>query len=392
MTEGMTAEKKRIVVLGSTGSVGTNVLDVVSKHREYFEVVGVAAGRNVDRLLEQCRDCPDAHVAVSDQQSYRKIVGILPDAKRRTVGPGSEALLDLIERTQPDLVVNCLVGFVGLRPTLFALAAGISIALANKEAVVAGGELLRREANATGAAIVPIDSEHVAITQCIAGSPISDVRKVYLTASGGALREYPLDRMDTVGREDVLAHPTWNMGDKITVDSATMLNKGLEVIEAHWLFDLPYEKIGVVIHPQSIVHSLVEFRDNSIIAQMGVPDMRLPILYALSYPKRIDATLVRSLPSEFPPLSFAQVEEERYPCFGLAVRAAKAGGNAPTILNSANEIAVGAFLADKIRYVDIYKVIETALDSIPEGDVDSFEDVLETDRRTRSCLHEKFGI
>jgi 1-deoxy-D-xylulose-5-phosphate reductoisomerase len=294
--------------------------------------------------------------------------------------------------TAPDLLVNCLVGFVGLMPTLAALTAGIPVALANKEAVVTGGEILIEASRKSGASIIPIDSEHVALSQCLAGSKIDDVKQVFLTASGGALRDRSLDKMADVKIDDVLAHPTWRMGDKITVDSATLLNKGFEVIEAHWLFGLPFEKIKVVIHPQSIIHCLVEFKDNSILSQLGTPDMRLPILYALTYPQRIETTVARSRITDFPSLTLRELDEERYPCFSLALRVARAGGNAPTVLSSANEVAVGAFLAGKIGFSQIYGVLERAMEGVAPGAIRAFEDILEADRRAREFIRREFGI
>lgn len=384
--------KKRIVLLGSTGSVGRNVLDVVSRHGERFEVVGLAAGCNADRLAMQCADHPAARFALCDEAAHERMTNANPDLETRSVGVGSGGLLELIDRSSADLVVNCLLGFVGLEPTLHALSKGIPVAIANKEAIVTGGELIRHESRRSGAPVIPIDSEHAAISQCLQRAAASDVKTVYITSSGGALRDRPLDQLSTARVEDVLAHPNWDMGDKITVDSATLVNKGLEVIEAHWLFDLPFDRIKVVIHPQSIVHALVEFRDNSIIAQMGLPDMRLPILYALTYPERIDTELARSDITSFPNLTFAEVDEDRYPCLGLAFRAAREGGSSPTVLSSANEAAVGAFLAGSVPFSDIYTIIQTALDGIPHSKIGSFEDVFETDRMTRAYVEEKFGL
>ena len=288
--------------------------------------------------------------------------------------------------------MNCLVGFAGLAPTLASLERGIPVAVANKEAIVTGGELIREASRRTQADVIPIDSEHVAISQCLRGCRPDDVATVYITASGGALRDRPLAEISDARPEDVLAHPTWDMGSKITVDSATLVNKGLEVIEAHWLFDLPFDKIKVVVHPQSIVHSLVELKDNSILAQMGVPDMRIPILYALTYPDRIDTPLPKSKITDFPDLSFNEVDEERYPALALVLRAGREGGNKPAVLNSANEIAVGAFLAKQVRFSDIYTIIEAAMEHVPFRPIDSFDDVFETDRRTRVSIRERLGL
>ena len=294
-----------------------------------------------------------------------------------------------IRRTKPDLVLNALVGFVGLKPTMAALAEGIPVAIANKETIVCGGEILQTAARKSGTRLIPIDSEHVAISQCLGSEPKKNVERIILTASGGSLRARPVDQLAAATVEDVLNHPTWNMGAKITVDSATLINKGLEIIEAHWLFDLPFDKIDVVVHPQSIVHSFVEFIDGSIIAQMGEPDMRHPILYALNYPDRCRSSM-RSDITGFPELTFGGVDHDRYPCFGLARRAAIAGGTAPTILSAANEVAVGAFLAGKLEFGTIHRVIEAALDALSPGPVETLDDIVNTDAATREWLQNKY--
>ena len=377
---------KRVVVLGSTGSIGRNVLDVVHRHPGAFDVVGLAAHRNLDLLRAQCDEHPHARVVVTDE-SCRAAVEAESTLRARCIGFSEAALSELARGSDADLVVNALVGFVGLAPTLAALSAGIPVAVANKESIVAGGEIMLRAAGASGAAVVPIDSEHVAIAQCLAGSRTDDVERVILTASGGSLRARAASELANVPVQEVLAHPTWNMGAKITVDSATLMNKGLEIIEAHWLFGLPYSKIEVVIHPQSIVHSVVQFVDGSMLAQMGKPDMRLPILYALSYPERLKSDLGSSL-LEFPSLSFAPVDERRYPCYRLAVTAARTGGTAPTVLSAANEVAVAAFLDGRLAFGQIANVISSALDAIPTHSASSLEDVMEADRATRRWIHE----
>ena len=380
---------KRVVVLGSTGSIGRNVLDVVRRHPDEFQVVGMAAHRNLDLLRAQCAEHPAARVVVTDE-ACRAAVEADALLRSRCVGTSAASLLELAGGSGADLVVNALVGFVGLAPTLAALTAGIPVAVANKESIVAGGEILLRAAHASKAAIVPIDSEHVAIAQCLAGSRLDDVERVILTASGGSLRDRNPDELENVTVDEVLAHPTWNMGAKITVDSATLMNKGLEIIEAHWLFGMPYAKIDVVIHPQSIVHSVVQFVDGSMLAQMGKPDMRIPILYALSYPDRLKSDLGASL-LEFPALSFAPVDERRYPCYRLAVAAARAGGTAPTVLSAANEVAVAAFLEHRLSFVALPDVIASALDAIPARPVTSLDDVMEADRATRRWIHDHYA-
>ncbi len=377
---------KRILVLGSTGSIGRNVLDVVRRHADRFRVTGLAAHRNVDLLRAQCGDHPDARFVVTDAKAAAEMTSD-PAHRARFVGGTEAALVDLVRECEADLVVNALVGFVGLAPTLAALDAGIPVAIANKESIVAGGELLLRAARKSGAALVPIDSEHVAIAQCLAGASIDHVERVILTASGGALRDRNPETYANVSVRDVLAHPTWRMGAKITVDSATLINKGLEVIEAHWLFGLPYDKIDVVIHPQSIVHSVVRFVDGSMIAQMATPDMRIPILYALAYPSRLKSDLGADL-LEFPALSFAPVDERRYPCLRLALAAARAGGTAPAVLSAANEVAVAAFLEGKLPYAALPDVIAAALDALPVRPVESLDDVIAADREARQWIRE----
>jgi 1-deoxy-D-xylulose-5-phosphate reductoisomerase len=379
---------KRVVILGSTGSIGRNVLEVVRSHPGEFEVVGLAAHRNVAVLQAQSLEHPKARVVVTDSARRAEVDADAALASRCAFG--EEALVGLARETGADLVVNALVGFVGLAPTLAALSSGVSVATANKESIVAGGEVLLKAARASGAALVPIDSEHVAIAQCLAGSSVDDVDKVILTASGGALRDRNSDDLERVSVDEVLAHPTWSMGAKITVDSATLMNKGLEVIEAHWLFGFPYAKIEVVIHPQSIVHSVVQFIDGSMLAQMGKPDMRIPILYALSHPRRLRSDLGTSL-AEFPALSFTAVDEQRYPCFRLAVAAARVGGTAPTVLSAANEIAVSAFLARRLSFGGIADMIAAALDAIAPRPATGIEEIRDADRATRAWIRDHYA-
>ncbi|HEX5132825.1 MAG TPA: 1-deoxy-D-xylulose-5-phosphate reductoisomerase [Candidatus Krumholzibacteria bacterium] len=375
-----------MVVLGSTGSIGRNVLDVVRRHPGEFEVVGLAAHRNVALLRAQAGDHPRARIVATGDAARAELQGDAALANR-CAGFTEAALGELVRESGADLVVNALVGFVGLAPTLAALDAGIPVAIANKESIVAGGELLVAAAQRAGVGLIPIDSEHVAIAQCLAGSMVSDVGRAILTASGGSLRDRNPDDLADVSVEDVLAHPTWAMGAKITVDSATLMNKGLEVIEAHWLFDLPYSKIDVVVHPQSIVHSIVQFVDGSMLAQMSKPDMRLPILYALSYPRRLRSDLGSSV-LEFPDLSFRPVEERRYPCFALARAAARAGGTAPTVLSAANEVAVSAFLQGRLSFGGIREVIAAALDAMGSRPIRTLEDVFVADAETRRWIQE----
>jgi len=383
---------KRIVVLGSTGSIGQSALSVIEHHHDRFRIVGLAAGRNAKLLERQCRRHPEAHFTLGSQESLTAILKANGSLAGRSRGCGGAAVLNLIEASRPDLVLNAFVGFAGLEPALYCLEKGINVALANKEAIVAGGRLLKIAARNSGAVIVPVDSEHVAVSQCLSGRPIEEVRRIFLTASGGALRDRPLEELETAGIEDVLRHPTWDMGDKITVDSATMMNKGMEVIEARWLFNLALERIELIIHPQSIVHSLVEFIDGSIIAQLGLPDMRLPILHALSHPGRLESDLIPSKIDEFPELSFRKVDIKRYPCLNLALAAARRGGAAPTVLLAANEVAVASFLAGRVPFSRIADIIGDALDNIPPQEPQLLKDIFEVAENTKRYIERKFCL
>jgi len=383
---------KRIVILGSTGSIGQSALKVIEHHHDRFQIVGLAAGRNVSLLEEQCRRHPEAQFTLGSEEGQAAILKSNGSLVGRNRGCGPAAVLDLIEATRPDLVLNAFVGFAGLKPAHYCLEKGINVALANKEAIVAGGQLLQTAARTSGAAVIPVDSEHVAVSQCLIGRPIEQVRRICLTASGGALRDRPIEELETAGVEDVLSHPTWNMGNKITVDSATMLNKGLEVIEARWLFDLPLDRIEVVIHPQSIVHSLVEFVDGSIMAQLGLPDMRLPILHALAHPGRLESDLIPSKIDEFPDLTFRKVDINRYPCLDLALEAGRRGGTAPTVLLAANEIAVASFLTGEVSFSQIAEIIGGALGTIPHQELHSLKDIFEVAEHTRQYVEQRFNL
>ncbi len=351
---------KRITILGSTGSVGRQALEVARAAPDRLRVVALTAGRNVDLLVAQLDAFEPEVFAVADETAGAAALAARPQWRDRCAGFGAAAVCD-VARHASDMVVNALLGYAGMRPTLSALVAGIDVALANKETMVVAGALVRRTAREHGVRIVPVDSEHSAIFQCLrAGSP-AEVRRLILTASGGPFRTKTRAELDHVTLADALRHPTWNMGAKITVDSATMMNKGLEVIEAHCLFDVDYDRIDIVVHPQSIVHSLVEFVDGSVMAQMGTTDMRLPVWVALFDPKREPAEFARLDLARTGTLTFEALDGERFPCVGLAVAAGRQGGTAPAVLNAANEIAVAAFLEERIRYVDIPSVIEAAL-------------------------------
>ncbi len=370
----------RLAVLGSTGSIGTSALVVGARHPDRFQVVGLAAHRRVDELRAQVARFGPRTAVVADERAA------LPQAGGHTVwARGRQALLDMAARPDVDVVVNALVGAAGLGPTLAALEAGHRLALANKESLVAGGPLVMDAVGRGGAEIVPIDSEHSAILQCLAGHDRSSVQRIILTASGGPFRGLRADDLWVMRPSDALAHPTWDMGAKITVDSATLANKALEVIEAHYLYGLGYGRIGAVVHPQSVVHSFVEFVDGSVLAQLGFPTMELPILYALSYPERVgDAALRTYDPVRSSPLTFEEIDDGAFPLFALGVEAGVRGGCAPAVYNAGNEIAVQAFLEERIRFPEMAEVVTAALEGVGRHAVHTVDDVLSADRAARN--------
>jgi len=374
---------KRIAVLGSTGSIGVTTLDLVAKFRDRFEVTALAAGKNVERLAQQVKTFEPHIVGVGDGETRDELRRRLPDY-RGDVVVGREGLEAVATEPTAELVVAGLVGALGLMPTLRALAAGKDVALANKEALVVAGELMTSAARAAGVRLLPLDSEHNAIFQALRGHEREDVRRIVLTASGGPFLRRPLADLERVTRAEALKHPTWKMGDKITVDSATLMNKGLEVIEAHWLFDLPPDQIDVLIHPQSIVHSMVEYIDGSVIAQMGIPDMTIPISYILAYPRRLPLDYLPSL--DLPAgaaLEFLEPDTTKFRCLALAYRALRAGGTTPAVLNAANEVAVAAFLGERIGFVRIADLIERIVDEHEMSAATDLETLLEADRWAR---------
>jgi 1-deoxy-D-xylulose-5-phosphate reductoisomerase len=365
---------RRIVIVGSTGSIGTQALDVVERSSE-LEVVGLAAATSWELLLEQARRFGVERVALAD-----------PDAAARagehaTVLGGAEGLVELITDTDCDLVLNALVGSAGLGPTVATLGEGIDLALANKESLVVGGELVTALAEATGAHLIPVDSEHSALLQLIEGQRPGTVDKLVLTASGGPFRGRT--DLDGVTREEALAHPTWDMGGKITIDSATLMNKGLELIEAHHLFGIPYDRLDVVVHPQSIVHALVQLNDGASLAHLGYPDMRVPISYALHHPDRADVPVAPLDLAELGELTFERPDVGTFACLRLAREAALAGGTAPCVLNAANEVAVHAFLRGQLSFTGIARVIESTLTELPARPVRHFSDLYEADTQAR---------
>lgn len=378
----------RVAILGSTGSIGESTLRVIERHRDRFRVVLLAARRSVRALAEQVR-CHGAEVAVVADAEALDGVTAPPACDLRT---GPEALVEAAVRLDVDVVVNALVGAVGLRPTLAALRAGKRLALANKESLVSGGPLVLRAAAEGGGQLVPIDSEHSAILQCLEGRSRDSVARLVLTASGGPFREWHADELDRAGPAEALRHPTWQMGAKITVDSATLANKALEVIEAHFLYGFSYEAIEVVVHPQSVVHSFVEFVDGSVLAQLGLPTMELPILYALSYPERIaDAALRTFDPVLVSPLTFEAIDRERFPLFALGVGAGRRGGTAPAIFNAANEVVVEAFLSGRLSFPAMADVVTRVLEDAEAGairPIETVDEVLEADRWARRAARD----
>lgn len=386
---------KRITVLGATGSIGLRTLELVSSFPDEFAVGGLAArGSNVDVIADLCRKYAPAAVALLDPAAVDRLARLLP-----TPGPellaGPEGLVTLARQVPADVVLSALVGAAGLLPTMAAIEAGRTVALANKETLVMAGDLMTAAARRRGVPLLPVDSEHSAIFQCLIGHNKRDVHRVLLTASGGPFRELPREQFVHVTVEDALRHPTWKMGPKITIDSATLMNKGLEIIEARWLFDMAPHQVQVLVHPQSIVHSMVEYIDGSVIAQLGVADMGVPILYALTYPERRPAPAARLELSRVGALTFFEPDAERFPCLRLARAALEAGGAAPVVLNAANEVAVAAFLDRTIPFVAIAELIERALSAYPPSPLQSIEDCVAIDvdvrGRTQAFVHEIVG-
>ena len=373
---------RKIAILGATGSIGTSTLDLVGRHRDRFEVVAVTAATNAEALAESARRTGAKLAVVADQSRLKQLQDLLAGTQCRAAA-GEEALVEAASG-DADVVVGAIVGCAGLRPVMAAVEAGKTIALANKEALVTAGDLMTRAARASGATLLPVDSEHNAIFQCLAGSRSKDVSKIILTASGGPFRTATVDFIADATPAQAVAHPNWSMGAKISVDSATLMNKGLELIEAHYLFAVPSEQLEVVIHPQSVVHSMVEFVDGSVLAQLGSPDMRIPIAYALSWPERI-ATPAQPLDlATIARLDFETPDLQRFPALRLAREALEAGGAAPIVLNAANEVAVAGFLAGRLRFPDIVGAVERALERSDFARPQSIGDVLEIDRATRS--------
>ena len=373
-------KKKQIAILGSTGSIGTQALKVIEEHPDLYEAYALTANNQVELLAEQARKFMPAAVVIANEAKYLQLKEMLADLPIQ-VYAGADALCEIVEAKPIDVVLASMVGYAGLRPTMNAIRAGKAIALANKETLVVAGELINALAQQYKTPILPVDSEHSAIFQCL--EPNNALEKVILTASGGPFRKFTMDQLQHVTKEQALKHPNWDMGAKITIDSATMMNKGFEVIEAKWLFGMRPDQIEVVVHPQSIIHSMVQYEDGAVKAQLGMPDMRLPIQYAFSYPQRIKASFDRLDFSKMSELTFEQPDTNRFRCLALAYEALNQGGNMACIVNAANEVVVSAFLKDRIPFLRMSEVIEQSMAKVPFIQTPTYEDYVATDAEAR---------
>lgn len=377
--------KRTIAILGSTGSIGTQTLQVVEEHPDLFEVYAITAGNNVERLIEQAHKFNPEAVVIADESKYETLKEALAD-KPIKIYAGYDSICQIVKASPIDIVVTAMVGFSGLRPTIEAIKAGKAIALANKETLVVAGEYITQLAIEHKVPLLPVDSEHSAIFQCLAGETNNGIEKIILTASGGPFRTMSMEQLEHVTKKEALRHPNWSMGAKITIDSASMMNKGFEVIEAKWLFGLNADKIDVVVHPQSVIHSMVQFADGAVKAQLGTPDMRLPIMYALSYPTRLASSFDRLDFEIVKELTFEKPDTERFPNLRLAYEALAMGGNMPCVVNAANEVCVAAFLADKIKFTDMSRLIERAMQSANYTLTPTIEDYFDTDADVRKMV------
>lgn len=372
--------KRKIAILGSTGSIGTQALDVISEHSDLYEAYVLTANNNVEKLIEQARHFEPEAVVIANEKHYNTVKEALEDLPIK-VYAGAEALCEVVQDTNIDIVLASMVGFAGLQPTISAIKAKKAIALANKETLVVAGELIKRLANQYEVPILPVDSEHSAIFQCI--EPGNRIEKILLTASGGPFRNFSDEKLKNATKAQALSHPTWTMGAKITIDSATLMNKGFEVIEAKWLFDVKPEQIQVVVHPQSVIHSMVQFEDGAVKAQLGMPDMRLPIQYAFSYPKRLHSSFERIDFFKLKNMTFEEPDTKRFRCLDIAYKALNMGGNMPCVVNAANEIANHAFISDQITFERIAEIIEETMQRMSFCTDSSLETYLETDKEAR---------
>jgi 1-deoxy-D-xylulose-5-phosphate reductoisomerase len=382
--------RKKIAILGSTGSIGRATMEIISRSPDDFEITGLAAGSDIGKLGLQLREFADARFALRDEEACTRLIEEDSSLAGRCTGTGTQGLIGLLCDPRPDLVINALVGVAGLVPTVRALEAGCDVAIANKESLVTGGEIIEAITVKGGAKVIPVDSEHFSLARCLKGHEDETV-EIILTASGGPFLGRNISSLGGVTVPEVLDHPTWSMGKKVTVDSAHLLNKGLEVIEAHWLFGFDYGSIGVVIHPQSRVHGLIRLRDGSLMAHLGPADMRLPIINALYHPGMVSFPWEHLSLEELSLLEFRTFEQERYPAFALVMEAARSGGTAPAVLNAADEEAVEAFLAGRIGFLDIIDWIERALAAHTTGPANTVEEVLEADSWAREYLKERYG-
>ena len=374
--------KRKLAILGSTGSIGTQALEVVNEHPELFEVYAITANNQVDLLINQARKFMPEVVVIANEQKYPELKEALEDLPIK-VWAGDDAIEQLVQMQPIDMVLTAMVGYSGLRPTIAAIKAKKAIALANKETLVVAGELITALATENKVPVIPVDSEHSAIFQCLVGEWENQVEKILLTASGGPFRTFSLEDLQRVTKADALKHPNWTMGAKITIDSASMMNKGFEMIEAKWLFGVTPEQIQILVHPQSVIHSMVQFEDGAVMAQMGIPDMKLPISYAFSYPKRLPSKMPRLDFMHYASLTFEEPDMKRFRNLGFAFESVRKGGNMPCILNAANEIVVAAFLNDKIGFLQMSDVIEQVMLKASFVAVPTYDDYVATDNEAR---------
>ena len=382
-------KKRQLAILGSTGSIGTQALEVVSEHSDLFEVYALTANNQVDLLINQARKYMPEVVVIANERKYPELKEALEDLPIK-VWAGSDAIAQMVQSEPIDMVLTAMVGYSGLRPTISAIKAGKAIALANKETLVVAGELIMKLAAEHKVPILPVDSEHSAIFQCLTGAYDNPIEKILLTASGGPFRRKTLEELATVTKAQALRHPNWTMGAKITIDSASMMNKGFEVIEAKWLFGVQPSQIEVVVHPQSVIHSMVQFEDGAVIAQLGIPDMKLPIAYAFSFPTRMRSMAPRLDFNQYSTLTFEEPDMERFRNLAFAFEAARQGGNMPCILNAANEVVVAAFLQDRIGFLQMSDVIEQTMRKASFIVNPSYEDYVATDTEARRLAAELF--
>ena len=377
---------KNIAIFGSTGSIGVNSINVLKKFPDKFNIKCLSANKNIDLLIEQTNEVKPEYIIIGDEKNYQELKSKFKDTK---ILYGKDSFNTFLQNNDIDILINALVGFSGLEPTVTAIKNKIDVALANKESLVVGGELITKLLNDFKVNLIPIDSEHSAILQCLIGEKTEDIARLILTASGGPFLNRETNDFKNITIQEALNHPNWKMGNKITIDSATLMNKGLEVIEASWLFNMPSSKIDVVVHPQSIIHSMVEFIDGSIKAQMGIPNMRIPIQYALTYPHRLENKNDRLDILKLKELNFFEPDFIKFPCLKIAYKALEEGGTAPTIMNASNEVAVELFLNSKIKFIQIHEIIEKTLNTLPTKKIESIDCIIEADRLTRETIYKQ---